>query len=156
MLRSRTVLVAHPALLLLQKVNSFKFGVLYAKENQDEIAMYNNRASALYLSHTHTHLHHHHQLSSACTHSPRDSLLTEEASEGFDNFVSMLGDKIQLEGWTKYSAGLNTNRTSSFVRVCPSPSTCACVLIVIVTCVHWGCAAQALGSRCTLCSMGWR
>lgn len=63
------------------KVNSFKFGVLYAKENQDEIAMYNN----------------------------------QEASEGFDNFVSVLGDRIQLEGWTKYSAGLNTNRSGQSV-----------------------------------------
>lgn len=85
-------------LICFQKVNSFKFGVLYAKERQDETAMYNNRAywHAIVVM----------MLLSLVF------IPVEEGSEGFVSFLELLGEKIQLEGWTKYAAGLDTNRTA--------------------------------------------
>ncbi|KAL6070694.1 GTPase-activating Rap/Ran-GAP domain-like protein 3, variant 2 [Balamuthia mandrillaris] len=61
---------------ILNGVNSFKFGVLYATDGQDETAMYNNVGG----------------------------------SADFEKFLRILGDKIQLKGWDKYSGGLSTTR----------------------------------------------
>lgn len=85
----------------LQKVNSFKFGVLYATEKQDETAMYNNRKRCW------------RNVGIKCLAHSSCNLLwtTEEGSEGFEAFLEMLGEKVQLSGWTKYSAGLDTSRT---------------------------------------------
>ncbi|KAL6046391.1 Rap1 GTPase-activating protein 1, variant 2 [Balamuthia mandrillaris] len=50
------------------KSNSSKFGIIYAKEGQDETAMYNNVTG----------------------------------SQGFEDFILCLGDKINMLGWDKY------------------------------------------------------
>jgi RAP1 GTPase activating protein 1 len=76
--------ISHQAFVELENklsVNSYKFGVLYAKEGQDEVAMYNN----------------------------------VEASPGFEEFLDVLGKKIDMLDWPNYCAGLDNTRPGKSV-----------------------------------------
>lgn len=49
-------------------------------------------------------------------------LLTQEecGSPEFDEFLSMLGDKIELKGWPRFSGGLDVASTLCFLPRIPS------------------------------------
>ena len=40
-------------------------------------------------------------------------LITEKGSPGFEEFINILGDKIELKGWQGFRAGLDTNSENS-------------------------------------------
>ena len=85
---------------LKQVVSNYKFGILYAKEGQyRETDMFSNGT------------YHHRRIR---TPFPNSQALivccrgrSEHGSEAFEHFLSMIGDKIALEGWTQYRAGLD-------------------------------------------------
>ena len=40
--------------------------------------------------------------------------LTEEATQSFDNFVDLLGERIALKGWEKFKGGLDVKSRCDF------------------------------------------
>jgi len=80
---------SHPKFAELEDkliTNSYKFGVLYALEGQDENAMYSN----------------------------------PQGSAAFKRFMGLLGDRVSMKGWTKYTGGLSTN--SALPSSLPNPT----------------------------------
>lgn len=72
--------------LFVQKSNCSKFGVIYGRDGQDETQMYNNGS----------------YLSAAWCCWKRLTMSLEHGSEGFEEFLSTLGERINMKGWDKY------------------------------------------------------
>lgn len=73
----------------------YKFGVLYAKENQTQGEMFANSNISIFL------------FIFIFIFSYLFYLIGEESKE-FREFLDFMGKKVVLDGWTKYAAGLDT------------------------------------------------
>jgi hypothetical protein len=80
-------------------IRGYKIGVLYASNGQyDESDMYNNSTYSRTLAHE-------------CARGSLVWINTGTGSPAFEEFLSLLGDKVVLKGWTRYRAGLNVHST---------------------------------------------